>query len=959
MDETAHASRWPFTIALLLVLLVAAGLRLYRLPELPLGLHYDEAANGILAGEIARGLKTPIFIPSYTGKEVLFFYWAALWMKLLGVTPLALRLSAALAGLATVAATVWSVHELLHDHYYAKEIALLTGAFLATSFWHLVLSRYGFRAVTQPLLQALTVGALWRGLRPPSSPPPLRLGDLLWLFLAGFLCGLTAYTYLAARAFPIPLATALLTLLATDRGHRCARLGQLTLFVAAAALTLAPLAHYWLTHPGSFLTRTQQVAAVSWADAWAGVRACLGMFFLRGDPYIRFNLPRRPLFDPITAVLFILGLIALILNLKSLNLKSLNLKSRIPNPKTTVSLPPRSSAPLRLASHVFLLTYLPIMLLPSALAVGDITPSNLRTVGLLPFAYVFPALGLWAIKAQIPKPKAQSVICHLSLVILLLALLTPITATAYFRDWAPSAALYYAADGDLADVAAYLNQADLTATTPYVASIHYRHPTLAFLARDYGTIRWLTAGRTVVFPAEGDALLIFPRSASEDLAWVESVLPSGSLIAAPPGPDGAPAFHAYRVGPAPDLAPTHPLTADLAHAALLCGYDIVGEPRSGESAEVAVWWRVLNRPDRGDYGPVARLTDPWGFVWGETQPFHYPSEQWTPGELVIDHLSIPVALGAPPGDYLVHFSLYSPSGGSLLPVLDDADRYAGTYVELPLHLARAAVPPDIADLDIRSRLDARAGGLTLLGVNLDTTSARPGERLYLTLFWRADEAPLPDHDVHLTLGDRRLYAGAPVHGTYPISAWVAGEVVTDRYAPRLPRDMPPGDYPLRLRLGDLALDLGVVAVQAIERIFDIPPISHPLTTTLGDQVELLGYDLSAETAVPGDTLTLTLYWRALTEMDEDYTVFVHLVAPDGSMTGQRDNSPVGGSYPTSLWLAGEVVTDAYAIPVRADAAPGKHRLEVGMYVAETGARLSIAGTPDDALLLQTVTITGP
>jgi len=82
-----------------------------------------------------------------------------------------------------------------------------------------------------------------------------------------------------------------------------------------------------------------------------------------------------------------------------------------------------------------------IMLLPSALAVGDITPSNLRTVGLLPFAYVFPALGLWAIKAQIPKPKAQSVICHLSLVILLLAFLTPITATAYFRDWAPSAAL--------------------------------------------------------------------------------------------------------------------------------------------------------------------------------------------------------------------------------------------------------------------------------------------------------------------------------------------------------------------------------------------------------------------------------------------------------------------------------------------------------------------------------------
>ena len=517
---------------------------------------------------------------------------------------------------------------------------------------------------------------------------------------------------------------------------------------------------------------------------------------------------------------------------------------------------------------------------------------------------------------------------------------------------------------------------------------------MAFLAEDYGTIRWLTGGRTVVFPAEGDALLIFPRSASGDLAWVQSALPDGSLVVAPPGPDGTPAFHVYRAGPAPGLTPTHPLTADLAHAALLLGYDVVGEPHSGESAEVAVWWRVLNTTDRGDYGPVARLTDTWGLVWGETQPFHYPSEQWTPGELIVDHLSIPVAPGAPPGDYLVRFSLYSASADSLLPVLDDAGHYAGTTVELPIRLARATTPPHPDDLPIRTQLDARTGGLTLLGANLDTTSARPGERLCLTLFWRADESPLPDYDVHLTLSDRTLYAGAPVHGTYPISGWTAGEIIVDRYDPRLPRHTLPGDYPLRLRLGDpstgrvvslsngsgrsLALDLGTITVQAIDRTFDVPPISHPLTAALGDQVELLGYDLLTPipapspykgegSVAPGDTLTLTLYWRALTEMDEDYTVFTHLLAPDGSMTGQRDNQPVGGTYPTSLWLTGEVVIDVYEIPVRAGTAPGAHNLEVGMYVAETGTRFpacgeqgrTIAGDYQDAIPLQTVSVTSP
>jgi len=541
--------------------------------------------------------------------------------------------------------------------------------------------------------------------------------------------------------------------------------------------------------------------------------------------------------------------------------------------------------------------------------------------------------------------------------------LTPTTATVYFRDWASSAALYYAADGDLADVAAYLNQTDLTATTPYVASVHYRHPTLAFLTENYGAIHWLTGGRTVVFPAEGEALLIFPRSASEDLAWVQSVLPDGALFSTLPDPDGAPAFHVYRVGPASDgstekvLAPTHPLTADLAHVALLLGYDVIGEPRSGESAEVAIWWRVLSRPDGGNYGPIVRLADPWGFVWGSTQDFHYPSEQWTAGELVVDHISILVSPGAPPGDYLIRFSLYSTHADSLLPVLDDTDRYAGTYVELPLRLARATAPPDPDKLGIRTRLDTPTGGLTLLGANLDTPSARPGERLYLTLFWRADAAPLPDYDVTLSLGDATLYAGAPVHGTYPTSGWTAGEIVADRYDPRLPRDTLPGDHPLWLRLGDQVLDLGTVTVPATDRAFDAPSISRPLTATLGGQVELLGYDLSAEVIARGDTLTLTLYWRALIEMDESYTVFTHLLAPGGSMTGQQDNLPVGGSYPTNLWLAGEVVTDVYGIPVRADAAPGAHRLEVGMYVAETGARLAIGGGPDDFIVLQTITIT--
>jgi hypothetical protein len=357
---------------------------------------------------------------------------------------------------------------------------------------------------------------------------------------------------------------------------------------------------------------------------------------------------------------------------------------------------------------------------------------------------------------------------------------------------------------------------------------------------------------------------------------------------------------------------------------------------------------------------VLRLADPWGFIWGETQPYHYPSEQWTVGEVIVDTLSIPIAPGAPPGEYAVRFALYSPSADARLPVLDGAGSYAGAYVDLPVEVAQATAPVPIEDLAIRDRRDATIDGLTLLGANLDTSAARPGEPVYLTLFWRADEAGLPPYDLSLQLGDGVLYEGGPVHGTYPFSAWAPGEVVADRHNPRLPLDTPSGGYHLQLQVAGTALDLGGITVQETARSFEVPPIAHPLTATLGSRVELLGYDLFVDAVAPGDTLRLTLIWRALAEMDTDYTVFTHLLAPDGSMTGQQDAQPLGGSYPTSLWLPGEVVRDVYDIPVRPDAPAGEHRLEVGMYVAQTGTRLPIDGIDGDlgdAVTLQRVTVT--
>ncbi|MBN1954755.1 MAG: glycosyltransferase family 39 protein [Anaerolineae bacterium] len=919
-------SRWPLA-ALLLTLLVAAGLRLVRLPTLPVGLHYDEAANGILAAEIARGLEHPVFISAYTGKEVLFFYWAAAWMRVLGENVLALRLTSAVIGICTVGAAAWSAYELVHEERNAAWVGVLAAAFVATSFWHLVLSRYGFRAVTQPLLQALTVGALWRG---------LRLERRGWLVLAGLLGGATMYTYLAARAFPLPVGAALLALLLADRGRRRARAGQVALFAAAAGVAALPLLGYFAAHPAALTTRVGQIAAGSWAEAWAGFRTCLGMFFLRGDPYIRFNLPHRPLFAPPTAVLFGLGLLRILWPLRQ---------------------------KIRPAARLFLLAVLPAMLLPTALATGEIIPSNLRAVGLLPFVYVLPALAVESIAHVVTR--RWRLAPHYPLLaasMLLLALLAPFTARAYFFDWAFSNQLYEETDGDLVAVAAYLDQAGAAGTTPYVASIHYRHPTLAFLSDDYPAIRWLTGGETLVFPAQGAGLLILPRSADSGQDWIEGRLAGAGQLAAPLGPDGQPAFAAYRVAAGEAPSPGYPLRADFGGVATLLGYDLLGTPRSGEAVDLLAYWRVEAPAEPGDMLPVARLSDPWGGVWGEARPFHYPAEQWQPGEVVLDHLAVPIAPGAPPGTYRLWFAFYAASTQDNLPLRDASGAYAGLGVELPLQVARAAAPPDLAGLPIRQRLDLPGvAGLTLLGVNLDSSAVQPGQPLQLTLFWWADSPPQVDLTMRLQLGETALYQGAPVHDTYPTSQWSGGEVVVDRYSPRLTRTAAAGCFPLQMALLDTAgnvvwgpLALGEIAVGETARIFEPPAMERNVGLPLGGQVELLGYDQSPANPAPGDALTLTLYWRALTEIETSYTVFVHLLAPQGGTAAQHDGIPAGGTYPTPLWLPGEVVADTHVLDLPPGLPPGTYPLEVGLYVVETGVRLPVPGSTDGAVILQPI-----
>jgi len=101
---------------------------------------------------------------------------------------------------------------------------------------------------------------------------------------------------------------------------------------------------------------------------------------------------------------------------------------------------------------------------------------------------------------------------------------------------------------------------------------------------------------------------------------------------------------------------------------------------------------------------------------------------------------------------------------------------------------------------------------------------------------------------------------------------------------------------------------------------------------------------------PGGQVTLLTRWQALRPIDQDYTVFFHVVGPDGSRWGQQDTMPQDGKLPTSSWQPGQVIQDEYQIVLAADApVSNDYSYLLGLYQWQTGARLT-SGTDDKVVL---------
>lgn len=255
--------------------------------------------------------------------------------------------------------------------------------------------------------------------------------------------------------------------------------------------------------------------------------------------------------------------------------------------------------------------------------------------------------------------------------------------------------------------------------------------------------------------------------------------------------------------------------------------------------------------------------------------------------------------------------------------------------------------------------------IRLVGYALERSTAQPGDAIDLTLYWQTD-APLTKNYsvfVHATdeVGILQAQRDAqPGLGNLPTSRWQAGAatgMVTEiRTVPDQHRlTIPATAYaPARLRIdvglydaadgrrlaageGDF-VTVGYVDLVPHPAVDGIPNRTEIL---FGDRLALLGFEQNRRVLQAGETVQLALWWEVLAPMEQDYVVFVHLLAPPDAVWAQEDRALQAQDVRTSGLSVGTRWQESYELALPPTAPPGVYSVQIGVYDPETFARLQV------------------
>jgi len=392
------------------------------------------------------------------------------------------------------------------------------------------------------------------------------------------------------------------------------------------------------------------------------------------------------------------------------------------------------------------------------------------------------------------------VICHLSLVILLL-------------PWPSYQATLNLLRG--------ISLRDFTAAEEYVAAVYDR-----FAGRGEGAVLlsnwehltplWVHAYTQGEELDEADVERVYVSTATP---WAEAVwahIEEGPIYLPdyrPPVRDAGfrlvPEGPFYRVvaPPVTDAVPTHPLDAWADGRVHILGYDLPTDTvRAGEPLEL-ILYQSTPEPIEGVWMPYARL-GPVEARW--TTDSRLLTSDWLPGEVVVERYELPVPFTLPPGEYPLRLGYADLSGGRVELGFLSGEKTVelATVTVLPSTGAHPAVVLEqaLANLDNRVALigaRSRAGWQTRQAPWDEPLIVQAGQPLHLALTWRALASPRDSYTIFIHLIDG---AGRPVmvHDYTPLGGacptylwfpkWLPGQILTDPYRLIIPSALPAGDY---------------------------------------------------------------------------------------------------------------------------------------------------------------------
>ncbi len=169
MNINIYLTKWKW-ILFAAILLLASVLRLYKLDQIPPGVNRDEASIGYTAyslihtGKDEYGKPFPVSFQSFGDwKLPLYVYLTVPFVKVFGLSELAVRLPSALAGITTVGLTFFLVRYFFNSTF----LSFVSMFLLSISPWHVHLSRVESESNLAVLFTVVALLFFYKGLKRP------------------------------------------------------------------------------------------------------------------------------------------------------------------------------------------------------------------------------------------------------------------------------------------------------------------------------------------------------------------------------------------------------------------------------------------------------------------------------------------------------------------------------------------------------------------------------------------------------------------------------------------------------------------------------------------------------------------------------------------------------------------------------------------------------------------------